>query len=98
MGYESIHTLDLPNGNRTGDRSISELADKEGWIVVSKDSDFVISHLLHQKPKMLLQISTGNINNPALENLLLRNMEALETAFQSASHVEINRTSMIVHG
>ncbi len=98
MGYESIHTLDLPNGNRTGDRSISELADKEGWIVVSKDSDFVISHLLHQKPKMLLQISTGNINNPALENLLLRNMKALETAFQSASHVEINRTSMIIHG
>lgn len=97
-GHESRHTLDLPEGNQTDDHVIADLADSEGWIVVSKDSDFVVSHLLHQKPRMLLQISTGNITNPELENLLVHNLKALETAFASASHIEINRTTLIVHG
>jgi len=97
-GHESIHTLDLPEGNRTGDRTIAEVADREGWIVVSKDSDFVVSHLLYRTPKVLLQISTGNITNAELEELLLRNLKTLEIAFLSSVHVEINRTSLIVHG
>jgi len=29
-GHESRHTCDLPDGNRTGDLVISDLADKEG--------------------------------------------------------------------
>jgi predicted nuclease of predicted toxin-antitoxin system len=65
-----IHTLDLPKGNRTSDISIAAIADEEGYIVVSKDSDFVISLLLKSTPRRLLQISTGNIPNPELEDLL----------------------------
>jgi predicted nuclease of predicted toxin-antitoxin system len=41
-GHEVIHTLDLPKGNRTSDISIAAIADEEGYIVVSKDSDFVL--------------------------------------------------------
>jgi len=97
-GHESRHTSDLPDGNRTGDLVISDLADKEGWIVMSKDSDFVVSHLLHQKPQRLLQISTGNITNGELEDLLLSNIASIELFFGSASHIELNRTTLIVHG
>ena len=97
-GYEAKHTLNLPGGNRTADRDLADLADAEGWIVVSKDSDFVVSHLLHQKPRMLLQISTGNITNQELEQILIPNMKVLETAFQSAAHIEVNRRDLIVHG
>jgi predicted nuclease of predicted toxin-antitoxin system len=97
-GHEALHTLDLPGGNRTSDQSISLLADQEGYIVVSKDSDFVVSLLLKGSPKQLLQISTGNITNPALEALLLGNLTAIQEAFRSGSHVEINRTTLILHG
>jgi len=97
-GYEALHTLDLPEGNRTSDQSIALIADKEGYIVVSKDSDFVVSFLLKGSPNRLLQISTGNIPNAELEALLLGNLSAIEGSFQSGSHVEINRTTLIVHG
>jgi len=97
-GHEELHTLDLPDGNRTSDQSIALIADKEGYIVVSKDSDFVVSLLLKGSPNRLLQISTGNIPNAELEALLMRNLSAIEESFQSGSHVEINRTTLIVHG
>jgi len=97
-GHEALHTLDLPEGNRTPDQNISLQADQEGYIVVSKDSDFVVSLLLKGSPKQLLQISTGNITNPELEALLLGNLTAILEAFSSGSHVEINRTTLIIHG
>jgi len=97
-GHEALHTLDLTNGNRTSDQSIALIADKEGYIVVSKDSDFVVSLLLKGSPNRLLQISTGNIPNAELEALLMGNLSAIEESFQSGSHVEINRTTLIVHG
>jgi predicted nuclease of predicted toxin-antitoxin system len=46
-GLEAIHTLDLPDGNRTTDRVINKLSIKEQYIVVTKDSDFVESFLLN---------------------------------------------------
>jgi predicted nuclease of predicted toxin-antitoxin system len=68
-GHEALHTLDLPGGNRTPDNAISLPADQECYIVVSKDSDFVVSLLLQESPKKLPQISTVNITNPKLEAL-----------------------------
>jgi predicted nuclease of predicted toxin-antitoxin system len=97
-GHEARHTLDLPDGNRTGDHVISDLADREGWIVMSKDSDFVVSHLLHQKPSRLLQIATGNITNPELQKLLISNLDGIQKAFETTTHIEITRTSLIIHG
>ncbi|MBJ7391668.1 MAG: hypothetical protein JHC85_08885 [Chthoniobacterales bacterium] len=86
----------FPEGNRAPDHAISLLADQEGY-VVSKDFDFVVSLLLKESPKQLLQISTGNITNPELEALLLGNLMAIQTAFRSGSHGEINRTTLIIH-
>jgi len=51
-GHEALHTLDLPGGNQTPDQTISLLADQEGYIVVSKDSDFVVSLLLKESPEI----------------------------------------------
>jgi predicted nuclease of predicted toxin-antitoxin system len=67
-GFEAIH-LDLPDGNRTTDRSINELSVKEQYAVVTKDSDFVGSFYLSREPGKLLLVSTGNIANHELETL-----------------------------
>jgi predicted nuclease of predicted toxin-antitoxin system len=45
-GLSAIHTLDLPDRNRTTDLVINELSVKEQYVVVTKDSDFVESFLL----------------------------------------------------
>lgn len=72
-GHEVIHTLWLPDQNRTKDEYIRRLADSETRIVETKDSDFVTSHLLLGSPAKLLQISTGNLPNAAFCALMLRN-------------------------
>jgi predicted nuclease of predicted toxin-antitoxin system len=53
-GFNSLHTLELPDMNRTGDTAITIKADIEGRIVVTKDADFLASYLLLGKPAKLL--------------------------------------------
>jgi len=56
-GFEAIHTLDLPEANRTTDQVLIKLSITEKLIIVTKDSDFVESFLLKREPwKLLLSI------------------------------------------
>ena len=96
-GHVVIHTLWLPDQNRTNDDYIRRLADAENRIVLSKDADFVTSHLLLGSPARLLQVSTGNLPNPAFCALMLSNLRRIEAAFEVASFVELTATSLIVH-
>jgi len=44
-------------------------------------------------------ISTGNIRNAELEKLFQANIEKLKEAFDAgAEFVELNRTTIVVHG
>jgi predicted nuclease of predicted toxin-antitoxin system len=96
-GHEAIHTLDLPLGNRTPDSRINELSFLEGYIVVTKDADFVNSFLLHRRPSKLLLVSTGNIRNAALESLFLSNLESIAVRFDTFDFIEINQQAIIFH-
>lgn len=96
-GHEAIHTLDLPLGNRTPDSVINELSISDGYVVVTKDADFVDSFHLHRRPHRLLLISTGNIRNSELESLLMSNLESIVDNFDHLSFIEINRASVIFH-
>src|SRR5712691_4564870 len=58
--HDAVHTRDLPAGNRTTDAEICRLADLDGRVVVTKDADFVSSHLLTRRPGRLLLVSVGN--------------------------------------
>lgn len=53
-GYDSIHTLDLPNKNRTKESQIVKIANQEGRIVISKDVDFLESYLVKSEPRKLI--------------------------------------------
>lgn len=50
-GLDSIHTLDLPDRNKTKDRQIAKLTNEEERVVVSKDIDFLESFLIKLEPK-----------------------------------------------
>jgi predicted nuclease of predicted toxin-antitoxin system len=81
-GHDTLHTLDLPERNRTADSSITALADREHRVVVTKDADFVDSHLLRHQPEKLLLIATGNIANAELEVLLTGNLATVTEALE----------------
>jgi len=94
-GFETTHTLDLPQGNRTTDQSLITLSLKEQFVIVTKDSDFVESFLLKREPWKLLLVSTGNIGNDELLRLFQLNIDQLVESFTTFDFIELNRTSMI---
>jgi len=97
-GYDSIHTLDFPDANRTTDQQINDLANREQRIVVTKDADFVDSHLLRGEPAKLLLISTGNINNHELEALIQPLIPLIVLEFEESSLVELGRDGLVIRG
>ena len=96
-GFETTHTLDLPDGNRTSDNALIELSITTEAVLVTKDSDFVQSFLLKREPWKLLLVSTGNIGNDELLTLFERNIGQVVVAFESFDFVELNGTSIICH-
>jgi predicted nuclease of predicted toxin-antitoxin system len=96
-GHEAIHTFDLPIGNRTPDSIINDVSLREGYILITKDADFVNSFLLHQRPYKLLLVSTGNIRNSELESLLVLNLGNIADKFETFDFIEINRRTIIFH-
>ncbi len=93
--HDAIHTLDLPRGNRTPDRDIGTMADKEGRIVVTKDDDFIYSFLANGQPERLLIVNTGNIGNEALLNLFEEQLTTLLEALSGSRLVEITRKTVV---
>ncbi len=96
-GHDALHTLDLPDGNGTTDAAINACAARENRVVVTKDADFVNSHLLHGRPSRLLVISTGNVTNNELESIFAVHLAMVVTAFQTCEYIELTRTKLIVH-
>lgn len=97
-GCDAVHTLDLSARNRTTDDYVSTLADSDRRIVISKDADFVDSHLLRGTPEKLLLISTGNISNDELHAMMSPLIPDLLREFQSCSFIELARTGSILRG
>ncbi|MEX0715679.1 MAG: DUF5615 family PIN-like protein [Planctomycetaceae bacterium] len=95
-GHDAKHTLDLPDGNRSSDSAIVDCADREQRVVVTKDADFVNSHVLHGKPEKLVLISTGNITNSELEQLLTPLIPDIASELTTSRFVEVGRTGMVV--
>lgn len=95
-GYEAIHTLDLPLQNSTPDRVILEVAARDSLTVITKDADFVASFYLSGRPERLLLISTGNISNADLEQLLLPLVPQIVATFEQHRFLELTRTALVI--
>ncbi len=94
-GFDSIHTLDLPNKNRTTDTEISDLSIKEQRIVISKDSDFYDRYFIKLEPYKLIYLTTGNLSTQELMHLFEKNIEQIFSEIELNNVVEISRTSVI---
>jgi predicted nuclease of predicted toxin-antitoxin system len=98
VGCNAIHTLDLPDANRSTDEQINDVADREQRAVVTKDSDFVDSHLIQGRPAKLLLVSTGNISNRDLESVVVPLIPDIVREFQAHSFLEVGRAGIVVRG
>lgn len=97
VGHDAIHTLELAQANRTPDDEICRLADENGRIVVTKDDDFVYSHVVRDQPARLVLISTGNISNSALLALFEEKIAVLEACLVDYRFLEMTRDSVLIH-
>ena len=97
IGIDSIHVNSLPKGDETPDSEISSIANEQKLIVVTKDSDFYHSHMIFQNPEKLLLITTGNIKNRELFDLMRINITTIKTLFETCNYVELTNDSIIGH-
>jgi predicted nuclease of predicted toxin-antitoxin system len=97
-GYDATRTLDLPNENRTADGEIAAIADRENQVVITKDADFEIAHVLHGQQKRLLVVKLGAIKNAELEAVLLPQLGRIERRFGAGALVEVTWTALVARG
>lgn len=92
-----LHTDDLPDKERTTDTQIRKLAQQESRIVVSKDSDFLDSHLVLQNPAQLLWVATGNIRNAQLFELFQQFWPEIERKFLLHDLLELDNVCLVAY-
>ncbi|WP_092048048.1 DUF5615 family PIN-like protein [Planctomicrobium piriforme] len=97
LGHDAVRTRQLPQGNRTTDSELADLAASQNRILMTKDRDFLDSHLLSDTPPQLLWITTGNIGNDELLHLVESMLPQLEAAFTHSKCVEINLSGLTTH-
>jgi predicted nuclease of predicted toxin-antitoxin system len=93
-GHDTVHTIGLPDGNRSTDSQIAQHADTEGRVVVTKDQDFRDGHLLRRSPRKLLVVAAGNITNDALISLFEFHLNAIVSAVGEADFVELSQDAL----
>lgn len=96
-GHDAVHTLELPAANATPDSFIRDLAKREMRVVVTKDVDFLQSHLVNGEPQKLLMVKTGNIKNSQLLNLFEAHLSKIVDLLETRSMVELSEQEIIAH-
>lgn len=98
QGFDSIHTLDLPDKNKTKDNKILTFARKENRIIITKDLDFLKTYLLKGDPKKLILVKTGNIDNKHLLKIFKDNLTIILELIGRSNLIEISKTEIAEHG
>lgn len=96
-GYDVVHTDDLPDKERTTDKEIKTISADQNRIVITKDSDFLDSHIITQVPSKLLLVTTGNIINKSLIHLFDVYFETIVELFNSYDLIELDNEQIIGH-
>ncbi len=98
QGAESIHVNQVLTGSSTPDAVISQYADQNDYIVITKDTDFRNAYLLKKTPRKLIRVCLGNISNDRLIELF-RNQLALikRLDLEDSFYLEINPDTTLIY-
>jgi len=89
-GYDSFHTLDLIDKNRTEDDLITALSLMEKRVVITKDKDFLNSYIIKKEPYKLIFITAGNLPNDKLIKLFEENLDLFIKHLEIDSLIELD--------
>ena len=97
-GIISEHVNNILDKWFTHDNKICEFADKNDFVVITKDSDFKNSHFIKQIPKKLIKINLGNISTAELLNILENCFALIVEKFDSNEicYLEINKDYLLI--
>ena len=96
-GFEARHVEALPEGDETPDREIAVYADGHNLMVITKDSDFYFSHMLLHQPQKLFLITTGNIKNRDLFDLIRKHINVIKELVHTCSYIEMSNDGIFGH-
>jgi predicted nuclease of predicted toxin-antitoxin system len=96
-GFDIVHVIELPQKDRTPDSEVIQFAENQNRIIITKDKDFIYSYIVSGKPKKLLFVSTGNLNNNELLSLLDNNFDIIVKHFNTFSFIELNSEQIVLH-
>ncbi|MBL7982453.1 MAG: DUF5615 family PIN-like protein [Flavobacteriales bacterium] len=97
-GHDCQHVNRLPERWHTSDQDIARFADQEDRILITKDSDFRDTCILHSTPRKLIKVNLGNIPHQVLSDLLFKNLGELARLNERPRflvEVDIARVSVI---
>lgn len=97
IGFEAEHVESLPGGDESTDREITLHADNNHFMVITKDSDFYYSHMILGEPEKLFLITTGNIKNRDLFDLIRKNAATLKELVKSSGFIELSNDGIFSH-
>lgn len=97
LGFDVIHTDNLPNKESTSDKEIRQVSIEQNRAVITKDSDFLDSHLIQGIPNRLIFVTTGNIANKDLLNIIEKYFETMMKLLEIYDLIEINNEEIIGH-
>ena len=92
-----IHTDNLPHKEFTTDHEIRKVSIAENRIVITKDADFLDSHLINGIPSKLIFIATGNIPNRVLLSLIEKYFDTIIQLFDHYDLIELNNNEIVGH-
>ncbi|MEM9932954.1 MAG: DUF5615 family PIN-like protein [Bacteroidota bacterium] len=96
-GIEALHVNDILDGDRTKDVAISNYADHNDFIVLTKDADFANTYHLKKIPKRLIKVGLGNLSTKSLKEVLEKNLSEIEQQFQNLPcMIEIRSRELMV--
>jgi predicted nuclease of predicted toxin-antitoxin system len=96
-GFDVVHTNELPNKEKSTDKEISLYSKKHKRIVITKDSDFLDSYLIHNLPEKILLVTVGNLHNDILFILFDNYFYEIDLLFKNNNYIELNQNEYIIH-
>jgi len=78
-------------------KEIRKISVEQDRIVITKDSDFLDSHVIQGVPSKLLLVTTGNIVNKELIDLFDKYFETTIQLFDIYDLIELNNEQIIGH-
>jgi predicted nuclease of predicted toxin-antitoxin system len=97
-GIETEHVNQILEKWNTKDKDICLYADKYGFTVLTKDTDFKNSHFINHTPQKLIKVNLGNISTNRLIDIFDNLIDKLKELFgnNKMCYVEINPDNVVI--